>query len=165
MTLKKALRKREDLAPLYESIKNETEKGRSIEKNGGDLDALCGNFATVLSQAFSFGLEGNEKRIIHGVGDFLGRLLYTLDAIDDAERDEKKGCYNPLLSQYGTAAGVKEQLSDLDLVLSYYIQEIKLTFELLDGEKNLYALCDNIISLGLTQAVQSVVKPCKGESQ
>ncbi len=163
--LKKVLRKRGDLAPLYESIKLQTEKGRNLEKNGGDLDALCGNFAGVLSQAFSFDLEGNEKRIMLGVGDYLGRFLYTLDAIDDAERDEKKGCYNPLLIQYGTATGVKEKLSDLDLVLSYYIQEIKLTFELLDGEKNLYALCDNIVSLGLTQAVQSVVKPCKGERE
>ena len=51
----------------------------------------------------------------------LGRLVYLFDAVDDVEKDAKKGRYNPLIAAYGECASKAEFLSknaqELDFLL------------------------------------------------
>lgn len=150
---------------LSQRISSLLAEGRELEKQGADLDAMCSNFASCLSFAFSLGLDGEEERLFSAIGDRVGRFLYTLDALDDLEKDEKKGAFNPILLRYGSADGAKKHFSEIDLVLSFYVQEAKSALDLINGEKNMLAVCDNIISFGLPGAVRRILKPKMEKNQ
>ena len=162
-TIRTHCKKDADFLFLSQKIACVLEESRELEKQNADLDAMCSNFASCLSLAFSYGLEGENERLLKGIGDCIGRFLYTLDALDDLEKDEKKGAFNPILARYSTAMEAKKHFSELDLVLSFYVQEAKLGLDLLAGEKNLLAVCENIICHGLPGAVRRILKPKMGE--
>lgn len=142
------------LSALATEVEKSLEKGRELEKSGADLDRMCSSFSETLSAIFSFGTEGVEKRILTGFGDKMGRFLYTLDALDDLEEDKKSGAFNPLLRE-----GENLNLSRLDMVLSFYIDEMKKILDLTEGDPDLAALCDHIICRGLSKSVHRAIKP------
>ncbi len=160
------LEKREPaLTPLIQTLGQTLAEGRELERAGARLDDMCSNFAAVLTQAAIFGLDGDHRRLLSGIADPLGRFLYTLDALDDMERDRKNGAFNPLL--YPSESGKIEEpaLSQIDLVLSFYIKEMKLAFDLLDGEENLKTICENIITRGLPGEARRIIKPKMGDAK
>ena len=78
---------REELARL-----SEIEKARL-----SDMDAAAGCFGRLLGEVYAF--RGDEwAPTLRRMGCALGRFIYLIDAWDDAEKDEKRGSYNPLLS-------------------------------------------------------------------
>ncbi len=156
---RRTIRKNPSLEPLFSSLSEKMEEGRRLEKSQASLDEMCSSFAKILSVIFSFGTEGESKRILSSLGGYLGRFIYTLDAVDDLEADEKKGAFNPILLRYGTAEQAKAHFEELDLVLSYYVNQMKLALDLLEGDQNLFAICDNIICLGLSQTAGNIMKP------
>ncbi len=154
----KLVKKDPSLSHLAFEISDLMEEGRKKEKNCADLDEMCSFFADCLSRIFSFGYDGEIKRILSAIGDKLGRLLYTLDALDDLEKDEKSGAFNPILNRHGSLEKAKEHFPEHDLVLSFYIQEMKLALDLLEGDRDLYKLCDHIICTGLPDCVKNILK-------
>ncbi|MBE6713258.1 MAG: hypothetical protein E7580_07040 [Ruminococcaceae bacterium] len=156
---KKVIKRDPALAPLYSSVSEAMQRGRELEKKDASLDEMCSCFASCLSAIFSFGTEGEEQRILASIGEHLGRFIYTLDAVDDLEQDEKKGCFNPILRRYGSAEKAKDAFPELDMVLSYYISQMKLAFDLLEGDPAPTAVCENIICLGLSRAAGNIMKP------
>ncbi len=161
---KRVIRKEPALGSLFSSLSEKMEEGRRLEKNGASLDEMCSSFAGCLALVFSFGMDGRSERILSSLGAHLGRFIYTLDAAEDLEADEKKGAFNPLLARYGDAKQAKANFEELDLVLSFYVDQMKLALDLLEGDKNLFAICDNIICLGLPQEAGRIMKP-KTEKQ
>ncbi len=157
--VKRLIKKEDSFSDVYHTLSAMMEKGRHLEKKGADLDEMCSFFADCLSFLLSFGIEGNNGRILSAIGEKLGRLLYTLDAIDDLEKDEKNGAFNPILTEYGSFSKAKEAFSKLDLVLSFYLQEMKLALDLLEGDKDLFKLCEHIICLGIPSSIHNILKP------
>ncbi len=155
----KLVKKEESFLEIYTFLSDLMEKGRLLEEKDAELDEMCAFFASCLSFLLSFGLEGDKKRILSAIGEKLGRLLYTIDAIDDLEKDEKSGAFNPILRRYGSFAEAEKNFAKLDLVLSFYIQEMKLALDLLEGDKDLFALCEHIICLGIPSSIQNILKP------
>ncbi len=147
---------------LAQRISENLAKGRLLEKEGAGLDAMCDNFASCLSLLFSYQTTGVQNRILSGIGDLLGRFLYTIDAIDDREKDKESGTFNPILEQ-GELPNEK-RLSELDMVLSFYISEMKKILDLTQGDPALFALCDNIICRGLSAAAKKILKPNLGDA-
>lgn len=158
-------RKQPSLSSLSEALSRTMEEGREAEQKSASLDDMCKGFGQVLSLVFSFGTEGTNKRFLAALGGSLGRLLYVVDAIDDLEKDEKSGAFNPLLSKYGSCSHAKGAFPDLDLVTSFEISQMKATLDLLDGDKDLIAVCDHIITVGLPAAVSRVMKSKNGEKE
>ena len=156
---RRVTRKNKELESLFSSVSVSMEEGRRLEKSGASLDEMCASFANCLSDIFSFGIEGDKKRILSSIGSFIGRYIYTLDAMDDLESDDKKGAFNPILLRYGSLAKSKSHFEELDLVLSYYVSQMKLALDLLEGDENLFAICDNIICQGLSQSAGKIIKP------
>lgn len=161
---KRVIRKEPALGSLFSSLSEKMEEGRRLEKNGASLDEMCSSFAGCLALVFSFGMDGRSERILSSLGAHLGRFIYTLDAAEDLEADEKKGAFNPLLARYGDAKQAKANFEELDPVLSFYVDQMKLALDLLEGDKNLFAICDNIICFGLSQEAGRIMKP-KTEKQ
>lgn len=79
---------------LEELHRKEDEKTPSI-----DEPAEC--FAALLGDVASFGLSGNDRMIACAVGRSLGKIVYVLDAADDAYDDKKSEKYNPVTLVYG----------------------------------------------------------------
>lgn len=162
---RRIIKKNGELAALFSLLSETMEEGRRLEKNGASLDEMCAFFGRCMSAVCSFGMEGDAKRVLSSIGSYLGRYIYTLDAMDDLDRDEKRDSFNPILSRYGSAEKAKARFEELDLVLSYYVEQMKLALDLLEGDKNLLAICDNIICLGLSQAAGKIMKPKTEKSE
>ncbi|MBQ4037482.1 MAG: hypothetical protein IJC84_05080 [Clostridia bacterium] len=162
----KRIKKREsEFSALCDRVHKTMIEGRRIESEGAELDRLCGSFAEALSAVFSYGTEGREQKLLSAMGDLAGRFLYTVDALDDLERDAEKKCYNPLLSAYGTVEEARLHFSELDLVLSFYIAEMKKLLDLTDTDRSEYAVLNNIITLGLPSVVHPMIKPERKKNQ
>ncbi len=155
---RRVVKKSPELAELYASVQDAMRQGRNLEEKKASLDEMCTSFADCLALIFSFGTSGDVSKILSSLGGYLGRFLYTIDALDDVASDEKSGAFNPLLVQYGSSEKVQEHFEKLDLVLSYYVEQMKLAFDLLSGDRDLLAICENIICLGLSQASLNVMK-------
>ncbi|MBR3836559.1 MAG: hypothetical protein IKJ74_00295 [Clostridia bacterium] len=146
---------------LSEKVAALLAEGRELEKASAELDILCENFARCLSLLFSFGTSGKEARLLSGMGDLLGRYLYTLDALDDREKDLKSGAFNPVLKN-GVLPSDKA-LCQMDLVLSFMLGEMKKILDLVEGEPNLLAICENIIGRGLPATAHPILNPERGD--
>ncbi len=93
----------------YQNAKNEyPEKATTIKmalqelhqyeqckERNPDLPAGC--FGRLLAEIFVW-KDDIWKHDLYEMGFFLGKFIYLLDAYDDFEHDQKKGCYNPLLA-------------------------------------------------------------------
>lgn len=149
------------LSSLARRLEEMMAEGRVLEKRGAGLDDMCTHFARCLSTLFAFGTQGDAARLLSGMGDKLGRLIYTVDAIDDVQKDLKSGVFNPLI-QNGRGPE-KEDLVQLDMVLAFYIDEMKKILDLCDADPNLFAICENIICRGIPGKVQEIMKRTLGE--
>lgn len=77
-----------------ELIKNTTD----AENHGiTDLDLVSGYTGEFLGRLFSVKKDIWEEPL-YKVGFYLGKFIYLMDAVDDLEKDKKKGSYNPLIS-------------------------------------------------------------------
>jgi len=67
------------------------------EKRGDtDLDLVSGFTGEFLGTLFAVE-DDIWKDSLYKTGFYLGKFIYLMDAVDDLEKDKKKGSYNPLL--------------------------------------------------------------------
>lgn len=98
----KALEKAyEKVAKLYprqaEAVKQYIAKTAESEKRGDtDLDLVSGFTGECLGELFTVE-DDIWKDSLYKVGFYLGKFIYLMDAVDDLEKDKKKGRYNPLI--------------------------------------------------------------------
>jgi len=167
--LRRKIRHLKKQDPRWEEIFARTalamKKGREAEEKNASLDEMCALFGECLSVLFSYGFEEKQSRILASLGEMLGKFIYTLDALDDWQQDEKSNAFNPFIRRYGAFENAGEVLPEIDLVLSFYIQKMKLALDLLEGDSDLFCLCDHIITRGLSGSVQKCIKPKMGEKQ
>ena len=62
------------------------------------LDELCGLTGAMLAEICVL-REDVYSANLRSLGFYLGKFIYLMDAVEDLERDGKKGCFNPLLAQ------------------------------------------------------------------
>ncbi|MDR2933185.1 MAG: DUF5685 family protein [Oscillospiraceae bacterium] len=123
------------------------------------LDAACEPSADAMAGIFALLSEDDsQKRVLERMGYLIGRYVYICDALDDFEKDEKTGNYNPLVLRYrggdhdgraGLFAGARQSLF-------LTIGEIEKTGDLLDFN-NYQPIILNIISMGLRSGVEEIL--------
>ena len=101
-------------------------------------------------------MPGLEERVLRVLGYNLGRWLYLADAIDDFEKDQEKGQYNPF--------STREEIQRSAVPLWYNLGEAAKAYELLDLKKN-KGLLDNIIYLGLQGTTRRLLAPYNGSGE
>lgn len=62
-----------------------------------DADAAAAAFGALMGSLFSPEPDSVWQSHLRRFGDALGRFVYMMDAVMDAERDRRRGSYNPLL--------------------------------------------------------------------
>ncbi len=149
--IKKLEKKSPEYTELLKKIKKRLDELSQAEKdNCGDIDYLSQIFGSVMSDILSFGLKGNKALIGEAIGKALGTYIYTIDAIDDLERDEKGGTFNPLIQHFGSSKEVKENINAIDASLAMHTKNLVTTFNLIN--KSPYsAIIENILTMGLSK--------------
>lgn len=115
-------------------------------------------FGALLSELVSFGLEGSSKRIVGELGRYVGRWIYTVDALDDAKEDAEKGRYNPFILLYD---GRLPQGEELELICDGIKAELvnaEMAMDLMEiNETSMRSIIENILYLGLPDTVEKII--------
>lgn len=130
---------------ISEAMKKQAEIER--EKTA-DTDLAADPTAQAMGDLLSLGFSGNEERILKRIGYLVGRWVYIIDALDDMEKDEKSGNYNPLLLSGKTAEDAEE-------TLNMTAAEITNAYELLEV-KSFGNIINNVVYDGLYMSMKSI---------
>jgi len=135
------------LPKVTEGVKNGLDKLSALEnEKSGNIDLLNDAFADIMEALFT-GYSGADTfdegtlRTLAQLGRNLGKWIYTIDAVDDLEKDKETGSYNPFIYRKGGADGA-------DFLLYDYLAGAANASDLLDIKKN-RNIIDNIIYMGL----------------
>ena len=80
-------------------IKDRLDKLHGAEGNSGTgIDEAAGYFGDILGEIFAV-YDDEWTDTLRQVGFYLGKFIYIMDAYEDLEKDEKKGCWNPLAAE------------------------------------------------------------------
>jgi len=152
-------------AELDSLVSDGLKKLSEIEKQQlCSVDIPADAFGEILADIVSFGLEGNEKKIMRKIGKHIGRWIYIVDAADDLEEDIKKHRFNAFACLYGgnIPNEDKESVSN-SLRLELLVAEP--AFDLIDYNElyDIEAIVSNIIYRGMPKTVESVlgINPCE----
>ncbi len=142
------LSKNADFNTLYSEVSKKLDAFSQLEKNNASIDELCESFGGVMSAVISAGLDGQDKRIAEALGMSIGAWLYLADAVDDAEKDCKKGHFNPLIEEYKTVEEVKKRAREIDVTLASHAKNAHLALGFY--QNGAYSrIAENIITKGL----------------
>ena len=158
---------REGLDTLH---KLEDERCNSVDKTSDE-------FGKMLSRLASFGLEGKQRIIAENAGYAVGKWIYVIDAIDDAERDVEDNSYNPVVELYSGNSPTPEQIQSLMLTLNYTKERLMAAIDLIDYKKEeedgfesasvprevdayfsdeLRAVIENIVNIGMAKTEEKI---------
>ena len=122
-----------------------------------DIPADC--FGNILADILSFGLEGNEKKILANIGRHVGRWIYIIDAVDDLNEDIKKDRFNPFICLYNKNSLTDEQKQEIATSLKLELLAAEPAFDLIDFENaNIEGILKNIIYSGMPNTADTVLE-------
>lgn len=124
---------------------------------GDETGGECGGHETAGSGCDGHETSGVRKRILEQLGRGLGRWIYVIDALDDYEKDEKDGSYNPLIYR-------KNMLEGIDDLLYNYLAEISNAYDLLPMKKY-GGIVENIIFMGIRRRTDLILAERKDNEQ
>jgi hypothetical protein len=131
-------------------------------------DEAADCFAQLLAILSFLGEDEAEKRVFREFYYHIGRVIYLLDAYDDAYEDGKRGQYNPLLAKHGEAAKLTQEVrQELAETIELSLARAASAVSLLPNNDNT-PIVDNIVYKGLpavTRAVLSVPPTALGARQ
>lgn len=121
----------------YEFINRQLDVLSSYEKIGSaSVDDTSGAFGEILGKLFTphFVTDINTRRALEWFGFNLGKWIYTVDAIEDIEKDLKSGSYNPFVKMGYIDTETCAQ--DFELTLTLMLDGVATAFELINFGKN-----------------------------
>ena len=134
----------------------ETEK-----QNTASLDIAADATANMLAEFSDYALGDKKSVASHNLFYAIGKWVYLIDALDDYDKDKKKGAYNPILLTYG------EESKKL-LVEGKHGEELRFVFHAIfyDIRENLSKLTfhfnrdlsDNILLRGLPMTTKRIME-------
>ena len=154
-------KKRADLEPLAEIVKDRLEKITKIEKERRpSIDEPAELFGELLGEIFAYGLDGADRVVTYECGYHLGKFILLVDAIDDYEDDLRTGKYNPYVISYGGAKLTRENKRNVKTALLIECKKLENAVNLIPfGNKiTIENIVRNIIYLGLTKKLEFLDK-------
>lgn len=150
---KKAAAARPD---VQEIVVRSVERQREAEARGFGLDAACEPSAWAMSNLFAL-LAGGEdqRRVLERFGYLVGRYVYLCDALDDVEKDRKRGSFNPFLLRFEGEG--PEQLLGAKQALYLTVSELASAFALLDLHQ-FGPILENVVLIGFRATVDDILR-------
>lgn len=147
-------------------IRENLERLNQLEKEKcNSIDEAAEPFSKLMAEIMAYETcceDENREKILRWIGYNIGKWIYVLDAYDDLEKDVKNKAYNPLIYQYEYKDGdIKDFktsiLSNTEFILTYCLDQITKTYELLGNNKN-KGLVENILYLGMLRKTDQILK-------
>ncbi len=147
---KKALKQR-DIERLDEVAQDKLNKLNFAEKESiASVDIPAEIFGEFLGECLSNGLEKNIQQKVYLIGKSVGKWIYIVDALDDIDSDEKKGCYNPFLLEFGSSSEAKKRTGMIESALLYELASADEILCSLDNtDSGIFNILQNILRFGL----------------
>ncbi|MBR2010827.1 MAG: hypothetical protein IKA06_03670 [Clostridia bacterium] len=122
------------------------------------VDEPAAIFGEILALLFGGELPRETARIAEALGAKIGRFIYILDAIDDMDRDEKTGNFNPVLLLFG-AKPTSEQKQMLEEALLSCLDDAAKALDLVGQSSSSpsRAILENILYLGMPAVAKRII--------
>ncbi len=153
---KKALKEYSELDKrVFEGLKRLSEIEKQELKS---VDIPADAFGEILADIMSFGLCGNDERIMRNIGRHIGRWIYIVDAADDLCDDIKKQRFNAFACLYGGDIP-KEELETVANSLRLELMSAEPAFDLIDYNElyDIEEIIKNIIYRGMPKAADKAL--------
>ncbi|HHU49406.1 MAG: DUF5685 family protein [Caldicoprobacterales bacterium] len=146
-------------------IHNRLEELSKLEKSKcSSIDQAAEPFAKLMEEIACYPpvcTDRKKETILRWMGYHIGKWLYTIDALDDLEKDIQNRLYNPFIYQYnyrGEDIGEFRSsiLDDAEFLLIHTLSELARSFELLDFQRH-REIAGNIIYLGMQKKTETIL--------
>ena len=165
---KKGFKRAKQRYPEIERIvrENLAEQEKTEKAKVDSVDRAADATANMLADFSDHILGEKATKHTHGLFYAVGKWIYLIDALDDYDKDKKKGAYNPFILAYKTG-------SLADLMSSKKAEEVRYIFNALffDIRENLSHiefpfnrdLSDNILLRGLPAMTRRIMNGMKAD--
>ena len=153
---RKALR---EYSELDKKVFNGLRKLSEIEKARLEsVDIPADAFGEILADIVSFGLEGNDEKIMRKIGRHIGRWIYIVDAADDLDEDIKKNRFNAFACLYNGEIPIEAREAVANS-LRLELMSAEPAFDLIYYNElyDIQAIVENIIYLGMPNAAEKAL--------
>ncbi len=107
-------------------------------------------FGEFLGECLSNGLENDIRERVYKIGKSVGKWIYIVDAVDDIDSDEKKGCYNPFLLEFGSSSEAKKRARMIENTLLYELASADEALSSLENtDTGIFNILQNILRFRL----------------
>ena len=160
---KKGFKRARKKYPQIEKIvrDNLTLQSKREKEQTESLDIASDATANMIAEFCDYVLENKSTQETHNLFYAVGKWIYLIDALDDYDKDVKKGAYNPFITGYKAPCKAK-------LLEGKTGEEIRYVFHGLffDIRENLSKiefsfnrdLSDNILLLGLPKTTEQIMR-------
>ena len=147
--------------PQADALMKESFRKLSVleKRNERNIDLVADCFASLMRDVTRTLIPADENTDTFMYN--LGRLVYLFDAVDDVEKDAKKGRYNPLVSAYGKCGTKAEFLEKNAQELDFLLRS---TYNKIVGAYNSMhivvseGMLSNTVYLGLNMQMEKLLK-------
>ena len=165
LLVKKGFRKMKKAYPQIEEIvrKNLAEQEKVEKAKTDSLDRSADSTANMLAQFCDYVLRDKATAYTHNLFYAVGKWIYLIDALDDYDKDKKKGAYNPFVLAYGAEDRASLLSGEKGDEVRYAFNA--LFFDIRENLSNIAFrfnrdLSDNILLRGLPKMTEKVMKGC-----
>ena len=145
-------------------VKTNLARQEEVEKSKTDsLDRAADATAEMLAEFSDYALQDKATKATRNLFYSLGKWIYLIDALDDYDKDLKKGAYNPFICAYGAE-------SRAALLAGEHGEDVRYAFHSLffDIRENLSQITfhfnrdlqDNILLRGLPTTTKQIMEKC-----
>lgn len=133
---------------------------RELEKaDSGLIDAVSEEFGNMLKAISDEVLKEYKTEYTADLFYYVGKWIYVLDAIDDYDKDKRRGEYNPFLIRYGDESAkemIEKRADDIDFMFSDIFRNIRENHLKINYRFN-RDLIENVLLKGIPSQTKAVI--------
>jgi hypothetical protein len=160
---RKGYKKAVKLEPVFDRIVRDNFKNLLDyeKKNGDSIDISSDSFGTLMKEIVA---ELFKDKFTFEIGELcynLGKWIYIIDALDDFDKDLKKGEYNVFVNAYESISSKKDLLlkksSDLQFIFGTIMSDINRYSDQIQYKFN-HDLIDNVLKKGILEQTKKIME-------
>lgn len=150
-----------DYPEIERIVRENLAEQQNVEKSGTDsLDRAADASANMMAQLSDYLLADKSTPFTHNLFYAVGKWIYLIDALDDYDKDKKKGAYNPFVLAFGCENKcelLKRRKEEVEFAFHSLFFDIRESLSKIQFHFN-RDLSDNILLRGLPAETRRVMK-------